>query len=156
MKTLLPTAVATLTAASVAAGGIDQSRQPVDLLFKDGDYAQVGFGYWIPDVHGTDSFGTSSGNVLGDISDIGLGVKKEFTPHWSAALIVDQPWGVNVAYPGTSFAFAGTAARATSAGITGLLRYKFDEPFQPPRRPPRHRPRGPRLGERPGFRRHRL
>ena len=130
MKTSLPAAVATLTAASVAAGGIDQSRQPVDLLFKDGDYAQVGFGYWMPDVRGTDAFGTASGNVYGDISDLSFGVKRQFTARWSAALLLDQPWGVNVDYPGTSFPYAGTSARAnTSASITGLLRYRLDDRF---------------------------
>ncbi len=129
MKNLLPAAVATLTAASVTAGGIDQSRQPVDLLFKEGNYAQIGFGYWMPDVHGSDAFGTGSGNVLSDIADLGFGIKRQFTPRWSAALIVDQPWGVNVDYPGASFAYAGTSARVTSASITALARYHLDDHF---------------------------
>ena len=129
MKHLLPAAVATLTAASVAAGGIDQSRQPVDLLFKDGNYAQIGFGYWMPDVRGTDAFGGASGNVYGDISDLSFGVKRQITDRWSAALLVDQPWGVAVDYPGTSFPYAGTSARVKSASITGLVRYRFDDRF---------------------------
>lgn len=128
MKTLLTAAAASL-AVTASAGGLDQSRQPVELLFKDGGYVQASLGGWRPSVRGTDAFGTPSGNVYGDITDLGFGLKRDLGPRWSAALIVDQPWGVNVAYPDGGFAYAGTAARVTSAGITGLLRYRLDERF---------------------------
>jgi long-subunit fatty acid transport protein len=121
--------VVAVTATGAVAGGIDRSGQPVTLLFRDGTYAEVGFGYRMPDIRGTDQFGTESGDVAGDVSEISLGLKKDFGEHWSAALIVDQPWGANVGYPGGSFAYAGTFADSWSLGLTGLLRYRLDERF---------------------------
>jgi long-chain fatty acid transport protein len=121
--------VVAITATGAVAGGIDRSGQPVTLIFQDGDYAEVGFGYRMPDIRGTDEFGTASGDVAGDISEISLGLKKDLGPRWSAALIVDQPWGANIGYPGGSFAYAGTFADSWSLGLTGLLRYRIDERF---------------------------
>ena len=119
----------TVMATGAFAGGIDRSGQPVTLIFRDGNYAEAGFGYWMPDIRGTDQFGSKSGNVAGDISDLSFGIKKDFGPRWSAALIVDQPWGVNIGYPAGPFAYAGTSAEAWSMELTGLVRYKLDARF---------------------------
>ncbi len=118
-----------VTASGALAGGIDRSGQPVALIFQDGNYAEAGWGYWMPDMRGNDMNGTSSGNVAGDISDLSLGIKKDFGERWSAALIVDQPWGVDIGYPAGPFAYAGTSANSRSAELTGLLRYRIDERF---------------------------
>ena len=116
-----------VSATGALAGGIDRSGQPVSLIFREGNYAEVALGYWTPDVRGTDQFGTASGNAYGNMTDFGFGVKKDFGPQFSAALVVDQPWGVNLGYPAGSFAYGGTFADAWSLGVTGLVRYKIDE-----------------------------
>jgi long-subunit fatty acid transport protein len=128
-KKVLPASLAALLATGALAAGIDQSRQEIDLLFEEGDYARVGAGYWMPAVEGTDAFGSSSGNVYRDVPFFGLGAKKQFGPRWSAALILDQPWGVDLDYPSGDFATAGTSAQVTSLGLTGLARYRIGESF---------------------------
>jgi long-subunit fatty acid transport protein len=125
-------ALACVCACSVtaaAAGGLDQSGQPVTLLFRDGNYAEVAFGYWSPTVEGSDALGTGSGNVYGPITDVFAGVKKQLTDRLSAALIVDQPYGVNVDYPSGDFLYAGTTADPDSLAVTGLLRWQADSGF---------------------------
>ena len=111
------------TMTTATAGGLDQSGQPVTLLFRDGNYAEVAVGFWDPTVEG--SLGTAgSGNVYGPITDLFGGVKKDFGERLSAALIVDQPYGVNVDYPGGDFPYAGTTADPNSLGVTGLVRWR--------------------------------
>jgi long-chain fatty acid transport protein len=111
----------TVTAAT--AGGLDQSGQPVTLLFRDGNYAEVAFGYWSPTVEGSDALGTGSGNVYGPITDVFGGVKKQLTDRLSAGLIIDQPYGVNVDYPDGAFPYAGTTAEPDTLAVTGLVRW---------------------------------
>lgn len=128
---LASAAAITTTAAFVAAahaGGLDLSGQPVTLLFRDGNYAELNLGLVQPSINGTDPAGATSGNVYGTVSAVSAGVVRQLGPHWSAAVIVDRPYGVVVDYdPGrTAFPFAGTQAEAESLGVTGLLRYRLD------------------------------
>ncbi len=133
MKTLLLVCAVTLAAGGATGGGLDQSGQPITLIFEQGDYAEVGFGIWLPEITGTDPAGQTSGNVYNSVTDFGGGIKKQITPSLSAALIVDQPYGVFVNYeldyPGGAFPFAGTKAQPNSLGVTGLVRYRVDERF---------------------------
>ena len=112
------------TMTTATAGGLDQSGQPVTLLFRDGNYAEVAVGYWDPTVEGSDSLGTGSGNVYGPITDVFAGVKKDLGERLSVALILDQPYGVNVDYPDGDFLYAGTVAKPDSLGVTGLVRWR--------------------------------
>ena len=125
----LPVSVAALCATGALGAGIDQSGQEVDLLFRDGNYARIGLGYWMPSVDGTDVLGTASGNVYDDTPFFSLGVRKELNDAWSVALLIDQPWGVELDYPGGSFAYAGTSAHVRSLGVSGLARYRIDDHF---------------------------
>jgi long-subunit fatty acid transport protein len=129
VKHLLLAAIPVLSASSGLAGGIDQSGQSVALLYRDGNYAEASFGLWMPTLSGTDAVGGSSGNVYGDIPNLAFGLKRQFGDRWSAALLADQPWGVNVDYPGGDFAYAGTSAEVRSLGLTALARYRLDDRF---------------------------
>jgi long-subunit fatty acid transport protein len=117
-----------LVATAASPGGIDQSGQPVTLLFQDGDYAELTLGYLMPRIraHG-DAPGTSTGNAYGDLADFSGGIKRQLGARLSAALIVDQPYGVivnyDLDYPAGDFAYAGTRAEPQSLGVTGLVRY---------------------------------
>jgi long-chain fatty acid transport protein len=115
------------TATAASAGGLDQSGQPVTLLFRDGNIAELAVGYWSPSVEGSDALGTDSGNVYGPITDLFAGVKKDLNDRVSVALIVDQPYGVNVDYPNGDFLYAGTRADPDSLAVTGLVRWRAGE-----------------------------
>ena len=112
--------------AGALAGGLDHSGQPVWLLFEEGDYFELGIGAGFPRIEGVDAAGTGSGNVYDTVGSVTAGVKKRLAERWSAALIVDRPYGVVVDYPAGDFVFAGTEAEAESLGITGLIRYRID------------------------------
>jgi long-subunit fatty acid transport protein len=118
---------ASLSASAALPGGIDQSGQPVTLIFHEGDYAEIGVGYWMPRIRADGAPGQSTENAYGDLPDFGGGIKKQLGERLSAALIVDQPYGVivnyDLDYPAGGFAYAGTSARPQSLGVTGLLRY---------------------------------
>ncbi len=126
---LLATVAAAATGAH--AGGLDLSGQPVTLLFHDGNYAELTLGATDPRVSGTDPAGATSGDVFGLVSGVGAGLLAQLGGGWSAAVIVDRPYGVIVDYgdghPAGAFPFAGTHAEPESLGVTGLLRYRFDE-----------------------------
>ena len=127
MQRLLLASVACLFAPGALGGGIDQSGQPVTLLFRDGNYAEVSLGYWMPTIRAEGSAGNATENAYGDLPDYSGGIKKQFTEVLSGALIIDQPYGVivnyDLDYPAGDFAYAGTQARPQSLGVTGLLRY---------------------------------
>ncbi|WOI56741.1 hypothetical protein [Palleronia sp. LCG004] len=136
MKTLVLTATSLMLAPLAAdAIGLDRSGQPVTLLFEDGNYAELSFGRIFPSIDGKDIAlfgGQSSGSVAENYSQVGLGVKYQFTDRISASLSFDQPYGANITYPiGTpggegSLALGGTAVTIDSRALQALGRYEFD------------------------------
>ena len=136
-NTLTAGAALLLTTSMVQAVGLDRSGQPIGIIFEEGgasgSYAELSYGYVSPDVDGTDlpAFGgLSSGNATDDFDILGLGVKTELNDQWSVALIIDEPYGVDIDYPDDgSVAFGGTQAFVDSYALTGLVRYKFDDNF---------------------------
>lgn len=114
---------------AAAAGGLDQSGQPMALLFKDGNNAEIAVGGWWPTVEGADDDGVGSGNVYGSISDLFAGVKLDIAPQWSVALLLDQPYGVNLDYPDGAFPYAGTKADADTVAATALVRWRGPSGF---------------------------
>ena len=79
MQRLLLASVACLLAPGALGGGIDQSGQPVTLLFRDGNYAEVSLGYWMPTIRAEGSAGNATENAYGDLPDYSGGIKKQFT-----------------------------------------------------------------------------
>jgi long-subunit fatty acid transport protein len=118
-----------LAAFGALAGGIDQSGQPVTLIFKEGNYAEFAGYYGMPTVEGVDPLGNRSGNVYGSVASFGGGLKRQLGEAWALGLIVDQPYGVIVDYPASDFPYAGTSAKPKSLGVTALVRYRIDERF---------------------------
>jgi long-subunit fatty acid transport protein len=132
MKQVLTVGAALLMTTSVAqAVGLDRSAQNIGVIFQNGNYAELSFGRVMPSVSGTDVtiFGSrDTGNVAKDYSIMGLGYKTDLSDQLSFALIVDEPYGADVAYPvGQSTALGGTTAMLDSVAFTGLLRYKMNE-----------------------------
>ncbi|MFT5742298.1 MAG: long-chain fatty acid transport protein [Paracoccaceae bacterium] len=117
------------TTTMVSAGGIDRSGQPITAIFEDGNYVELSFGSVSPSISGTLA-GNPSGNIGVDYTQLGFAMKTDLTDAFSVALIIDQPFGANVAYPtGTGYALAGLSAEVTTTGTTVLGRYKINDRF---------------------------
>ncbi|MGB3556055.1 MAG: outer membrane protein transport protein [Jannaschia sp.] len=133
---VLAAAASVAGTATAMAGGLDRSNQNINILFEDGNYAELSFGYVSPTVDGTDvaAFG---GRPSGDVADSflqgSLSFKQDLNDQLSFALIADQPYGANVAYPttasGGSVALGGTTATLDSSSLTWMMRYKFTDRF---------------------------
>lgn len=125
-----------LAAGSAAAGGLDRSGQPISPLFEPGSYAEFSLVHVAPSVSGvgagaavsavTPSPGQGSGDMTGSYTAIGFALKHSYNDRFSVALIHDQPFGANVAYPVATTYFArGSTALLNTDAFTGLVRYKF-------------------------------
>ena len=140
MKNVMTAGAALLLTTSIAsAGGLDRSGQPIGLIFEEGDVLQLSFGYVMPELTGSvtnplfpaPSAGAESGDIAGDYSQLGGGIKTQYSDQLSVALIVDQPYGAAVSYSDAdpTYPVAGTEANVTTYGVTGLARYKINPNF---------------------------
>ena len=127
MKHFLIGAACLIGAGPALADGIDLAGQPVTLLFRDGNYVELGYTNWGPSIAGKDQFGNRTGKALNNLGFANAGFKIDLDDQWSAAVIFDQPWGADTFYPDGAFAFAGTRANVDTSEVTGLLRYKIDK-----------------------------
>ncbi|MBC2835476.1 OmpP1/FadL family transporter [Paragemmobacter straminiformis] len=110
------------------AGGIDRSGQGIDILFAQGRTLELSYGRAQPTIEGTDLASTSTGDVAGNYSQIGMAYKADLTDKLSYAVILDQPFGADILYGGGLF-LPGTTAQAQSHAATVLLRYKLSDNF---------------------------
>jgi long-subunit fatty acid transport protein len=137
MKRTLCSAAALLAAATAAhSGGVEKSTQSVAILFEQGNYAELSFGRFSPEVSGTLGAavgpfpaGSASGDMVAGYNTVSLGYKTDLNDKLSLAIIIDQPIGAKVRYEGPFGGFpyplAGTTADLTSNALTALLKYKF-------------------------------
>ena len=141
--TLLAAALA-VGATGATAGGIDRSGQSIAPLFEAGNYMEFSFGVVTPHVSGNQvsdlagtttvpGIGQSSGNMSSSYTLPGAAYKRDLTDSLSFALIWDQPFGADVAYPAASsmppYAYAGSTASIDSNGLTVVGRYKLSDRF---------------------------
>lgn len=114
----------------VQAGGLERLPQSLGILFEKGNYAEFSFGAVRPTVSGRDRpapDGAVTGDVAKNFDFMGLGYKHQFSDKLSAALIVEQPFGSDVAYPANGSAmFGGSKSEVNSTTYTALLNYKID------------------------------
>jgi len=144
MKTYFTAGAALLLTTTVAsAGGIDRSNQFLGPLFEDGgetgSYFQFSFGRVSPEANASAlpaPFDTAvPSDPLTSYSSVGFALKMDLSEQLSAAVIVDEPFGVNVEY--TDGAFGGSPlteldngrANIGSTAVTGVLRYKLNDVF---------------------------
>lgn len=131
MKSTLFSAVSALAlgAGAASAGNLDRTKTPIDLIFETGNYAELSFGYAMPDLSGTDNLGNPLTSVAKDFSIVGGGLKLQFTDRFSMSLIYDQPYGVDVSYNGNPAAtlIGGTYAKAETDALTVLMRYNIND-----------------------------
>ncbi|MGI1663297.1 OmpP1/FadL family transporter [Palleronia sp. KMU-117] len=128
--------VATATAVSLCAGtafagGIERTNQVVGIIFQEGTYAELSFGYVDPSVSGTATAfsptpGANSGNMVKAYSLAGAAFRMNINDQLSFGVIFDQPYGADVSYPaGTGYFAQGSTAELDSNALTAVLRYQF-------------------------------
>ncbi len=123
------------TTSAAQAGGIDRTGQRFDGFFQPGNYVELSFGMVSPSVSGTDlplgpfPGGGSTGNVASDYYAMSLMVKTDLNDRLSLAVVMDSPFGADIAYGPGSVNLGGTSATVNTSAITGLMRYKFDGGF---------------------------
>lgn len=135
MKNVLTAGAALLlTTSAVHALGLDRSGQSTGILFQEGNYAELSFGYVMPSLEGQDleiGAGTSeTGNIGEEFGVLGFGYKRDIDDRLSIAVIFDQPYGADVLYPEAASGSANlgeTAATVDSNAVTGLALYKIDD-----------------------------
>ncbi|WP_410219214.1 OmpP1/FadL family transporter [Paracoccus sp. (in: a-proteobacteria)] len=137
MKKALTGAAALMMGASpLLAGGIERAPQSLTALFEEGNYVELSFGGVDPTVEGVDAAGFRTGDVAQGYGFAGLSYKHQFTPSFSGAIIIEQPFGADIRYPAPagpgadgSVLLGGTFARVESTTFTALARYEFQNNF---------------------------
>lgn len=118
-----------LCAGGATAGGIDRSGQSIASIFEKGSYVELSFGSISPNVSGisTPGFGNRpSGDMTSTYSQVGAAVKMNINPNVDVALIFDQPFGADVAYPaGTGYYAQGTTATLKTNALTLVGKYSL-------------------------------
>jgi long-chain fatty acid transport protein len=110
------------------AGGIDRSGQGIGILFEEGRKLELSYGRVQPSISGTDGALQATGDVGGNYSQPGFAYKADLNEKLSYAIIIDEPFGADVAY-GEGLALVGTTVQAESKAATVLLRYKLGNGF---------------------------
>ena len=127
-----------MTGTAAHAIGLDRSANNIGILFEEGDYAELSFGYVAPDISGTDVAifgGQGTGDVASNYFTGALGYKQQVNDQLSFAIILDQPYGADITYPafvpggGGSAALENTSAKLSSSALTVLGRYEFGNGF---------------------------
>lgn len=128
---LLTASIIALTAGSAYAGGIERSTQSVAPLFEKGNYVELSYGNFSPDVSGTFGGVLPSGDMAGSYNSLSFAYKRAINDTLDFAVILDQPIGADVSYPAANapYPFAGSTAEVRSTALTGLLRYKTPQNF---------------------------
>lgn len=127
--TLTSVAVLAMTTATAHAGGLDRSGQPVSALFEPGGYAELSYGFAMPSIDGVFMGVVPSGSVAPSYGSLGMAIKTDVNDRFSAALIVDQPFGAAVEYTTAGYPLNGSSAHVDTMGITALGRFKISEAF---------------------------
>jgi len=124
---------ATFAAGGANAGGIDRSGQSITALFEQGRYVELSLANVSPSTSGTAVVtlgGVGSGDLTPSYFQAGAAYKADISDQLSYAIIYDQPYGADVAYPvGTGYFAQGSRAEFRSHAISGILRYKFNNNF---------------------------
>lgn len=128
-KLITAAAALTLGATGALAGGIERTNQAVGVLFEEGKYVEFSFGAVNPKVSGVATgFSPTPGALSGDMApsyvQFGAAFRDDISETLSYAVIFDQPFGADVAYPlGTGYFGQGSTASLKSNALTGILKY---------------------------------
>lgn len=113
-------------------GAFERSTPETRVLFEQGNYFEIDWLAISPDLNGSgglfDPLGLGTGDVLDSFDQWAFSLKTDLNDRTSLALILDQPWGVDVNYPiiPTS-GYSGTFARIRSNELSGIIKRKVGE-----------------------------
>ncbi len=135
MKTAyVGTAVWLLCSTIVHAGGVERSNQFLGPLFEPGNYLELSYGHVSPSITGADlplgpyPGGERTGDIASSYNSFGFAYKHQFNDAWSAAIILDQPFGADLAYPTSgSINLGGTGVVINNTDLTGIIRFAVPE-----------------------------
>lgn len=132
MKKILMTASAlALGATAATAGGVERSSQSVGILFEKGNYVELNFGGFSPDVSGSVAGGAvSSDDMTGGYGTYSLGYKRALNEKIDIAFVLENAIGANVGYPSSAlYPLHGTTAKVDNMSLTAMMRYKMPQNF---------------------------
>jgi long-chain fatty acid transport protein len=110
-----------LAASPAFAGGIDRAGLGLGPLFEKGNYVEFGVASVAPVIKATPN---SYGDVANDYTSMSLGLKMDLNEKVSMAVLVNQPYGVDINYAPISL-----GAKLNSTAITVMGRYKISDSF---------------------------
>ncbi len=110
-----------LTATAAHAGGVDRSGQDIGFIFEKGGYVALSYGSVKPTVKATPN---AYGDIANDYTSTSLAFKMDVNDKLSLGLVMDQPYGADVAYP-----ILDVAAVLNTSAITAMARYKLNDAF---------------------------
>ena len=88
-RVIMASSLLALTAGAAYAGGIERTTQSTAILFKDGNYAELSFGTFSPEISGTVASpigALSSGDMALGYGTLTLGYKRALTDKLDMAL----------------------------------------------------------------------
>ena len=143
MRNVTTGAIAALLASTAiaSAAGIDRSGQSVGIIFEEGSYGELSYGYVDPSVSGMSPNAVSPVPTgLADTRDMAPGYsltsggfKVDLADSFSAAVIFDQPFGSSADYPAPigpladTSAFTTTTADLTSSAVSLVGSYDIND-----------------------------
>lgn len=129
MKNVSTGAIAALLAstAMASAAGIDRSGQSVSIIFEEGSYAEVSYGYVDPSVSGDDFLPAPTGDMAPAYSLMSGGFKMDLAEGISAAVILDQPFGSSADYSLSSPVYQLSTAELTTSAVSVVASYDVSE-----------------------------
>lgn len=128
-KILVATTALVVGTLSAQAGGIERTTFNPAFLFENGNYFELAFGSVSPSVSGV-ALGVASGDMASSYNTISGSVKYQITDEFALGVVVDQPVGVDVAYPGgTGYFFDSSNAEVNSLQVSVLAHYRFSPNF---------------------------
>lgn len=115
---------------SAQAGGIERAAFSPAFLFEQGNYFEMSYGSVSPSVSGVGASllggTTNSGDMASTYSTLSGSLKYQINDKLALGVVVDQPIGVDVAYPGgTTYFFNTTSATVSAEQLSVLLHYRF-------------------------------
>ncbi len=112
-------------ATAATAGNLDRTKTPIDIVFEEGNYAELSFGHVDLSLSGQDAAGNATNDVGNDFWMTSASVKLKFSKDFSVSAIYDQPYGTDNVYGGNpaTTLLGGTIAQAETDALTVLLAY---------------------------------
>jgi len=115
------------------AGGLERADQSVGVVFEKGRHLSLGIATASPELNGiassrTPTPGQASGDIGASYQNKRLAFKDDINKTMSYAVIYDEPYGSDVAYPVSNYFASGAKAELTSWALTGILQYRLSEP----------------------------